>query len=83
MDPYHTPFIRMNQGCKRQKHEAIPVLEENLNIGKDCNYDSKSRCNRMANKIVYMFLSYTAKITTCCAVLSRSVVSDSLRPQGL
>ena len=37
----------------------------------------------MANKIVYMFLSYTAKITTCYAVLSRSVVSDSLRPQGL
>ena len=37
----------------------------------------------MANKIVYMFLSYPAKITTCCAVLSRSVVSDSLRPQGL
>lgn len=34
LEPYHTPYIRMNQGYKRQKHKAIQVLEENLDIGK-------------------------------------------------
>ena len=75
----------MNQGYKRQKHETIQVLEENLNIGKDfvTMLQNPDVIEEMVNKIIYIFLSYTAKITMCYAVLSHSVVSDSLWPHGL